>query len=91
MGARLTDEQIEYILASPYSSAVVADETKITEGTVRYIRRKHGYKIMHNGYRPPPIDGEPVDLEAFDMPIPMMIMMVLLIRLMLSHLMRLKH
>jgi len=70
MGARLTDEQIEYILASPYSSAVVADETKITEGTVRYIRRKHGYKIMHNGYRPPTLDGEPVDLEAFDMPIP---------------------
>jgi hypothetical protein len=70
MAARLTDEQIKYILASPYSSQVVAKETDITGGTVRYIRRKNGYKIIHSGYRPSTLDGEPVDLEAFDMPIP---------------------
>jgi len=70
MAARVTDEQIEYILASPYSAMVVSDETGVSHSQVRYIRRKNGYQIVHNGYRPPTLDGKEVDLDAFDMPIP---------------------
>lgn len=70
MGARLTDQQKEYILKSPESANRVAKLTGITEGHIRYIRRLNEYKIQHKGHGRAYIDGVEVDTSGFDMEIP---------------------
>ena len=70
MAARITDEQKEYILASPESAQKVAEKIDVTEGHVRYIRRLNGYEIQHKGHGRAFKYGKPVDISGFNMPIP---------------------
>lgn len=70
MAARVTLEQKKYILDSPETAEAVSRKIGVTAGHVRYIRRRNGYRIIHNGYNPTTIDGEPIDITGFDMSIP---------------------